>query len=69
MPYLKKAGLARLSSAYKSLKVSKSGDKKNRQASKAGPGTISEALIRGLPIILNDYIPGQVCKFYFYTFE
>ncbi|KAD4180191.1 hypothetical protein E3N88_28782 [Mikania micrantha] len=27
---------------------------------KAGPGTISEALIRGLPIILNDYIPGQV---------
>lgn len=26
---------------------------------KAGPGTISEALIRGLPIILNDYIPGQ----------
>ncbi|CAI9100864.1 OLC1v1038049C2 [Oldenlandia corymbosa var. corymbosa] len=27
---------------------------------KAGPGTITEALIRGLPIILNDYIPGQV---------
>ncbi|KAF2310578.1 hypothetical protein GH714_014739 [Hevea brasiliensis] len=27
---------------------------------KAGPGTIAEALIRGLPIILNDYIPGQV---------
>ncbi|AES91656.1 monogalactosyldiacylglycerol synthase [Medicago truncatula] len=27
--------------------------------SKAGPGTIAEALIRGLPIILNDYIPGQ----------
>ncbi|KAL3535919.1 hypothetical protein ACH5RR_004380 [Cinchona calisaya] len=26
---------------------------------KAGPGTITEALIRGLPIILNDYIPGQ----------
>lgn len=26
----------------------------------AGPGTIAEALIRGLPIILNDYIPGQV---------
>ncbi|KAI3422810.1 USP domain-containing protein [Psidium guajava] len=26
---------------------------------KAGPGTISEALIRGLPIILNDYLPGQ----------
>ncbi|KAI4379511.1 hypothetical protein MLD38_005794 [Melastoma candidum] len=26
---------------------------------KAGPGTISEALIKGLPIILNDYIPGQ----------
>ncbi|XP_044463573.1 monogalactosyldiacylglycerol synthase 2, chloroplastic-like [Mangifera indica] len=26
---------------------------------KAGPGTIAEAFIRGLPIILNDYIPGQ----------
>ncbi|KAL2479573.1 Monogalactosyldiacylglycerol synthase 2 [Abeliophyllum distichum] len=26
---------------------------------KAGPGTIAEALISGLPIILNDYIPGQ----------
>jgi 1,2-diacylglycerol 3-beta-galactosyltransferase len=26
---------------------------------KAGPGTIAEALIQGLPIILNDYIPGQ----------
>lgn len=26
----------------------------------AGPGTIAEALIRGLPIVLNDYIPGQV---------
>ncbi|KAG4930105.1 hypothetical protein JHK82_047174 [Glycine max] len=26
---------------------------------KAGPGTIAESLIRGLPIILNDYIPGQ----------
>ena len=26
----------------------------------AGPGTIAEALIRGLPIILNDFIPGQV---------
>lgn len=26
---------------------------------KAGPGTIAEAMIRGLPIILNDYIPGQ----------
>jgi 1,2-diacylglycerol 3-beta-galactosyltransferase len=28
--------------------------------SQAGPGTIAEALIRGLPIILNDFIPGQV---------
>jgi len=27
---------------------------------KAGPGTIAEAMIRGLPIILNDYIAGQV---------
>ncbi|KAK8262247.1 hypothetical protein V6Z12_D13G244100 [Gossypium hirsutum] len=26
---------------------------------KAGPGTIAEALITGLPIVLNDYIPGQ----------
>nr|CAD1825031.1 unnamed protein product [Ananas comosus var. bracteatus] len=26
---------------------------------KAGPGTIAEALIRGLPIILNGYIAGQ----------
>ncbi|KAG2577297.1 probable monogalactosyldiacylglycerol synthase 2, chloroplastic isoform X2 [Panicum virgatum] len=26
---------------------------------KAGPGTIAEALIRGLPIILNGFIPGQ----------
>ncbi|XP_047070398.1 probable monogalactosyldiacylglycerol synthase 2, chloroplastic [Lolium rigidum] len=26
---------------------------------KAGPGTIAEALIRGLPVILNDFIPGQ----------
>ncbi|XP_071719312.1 monogalactosyldiacylglycerol synthase 2, chloroplastic-like isoform X3 [Rutidosis leptorrhynchoides] len=24
---------------------------------KAGPGTIDEALIRGLPIIFNEYIP------------
>jgi UDP-N-acetylglucosamine:LPS N-acetylglucosamine transferase len=27
---------------------------------KAGPGTIAEALIRGLPIVLNDFIAGQV---------
>ena len=26
---------------------------------KAGPGTIAEALIRGLPIVLSGYIPGQ----------
>ncbi|KAL9330796.1 hypothetical protein ACSQ67_000406 [Phaseolus vulgaris] len=26
---------------------------------KAGPGTIAEAQIRGLPVILNDYIAGQ----------
>lgn len=26
---------------------------------KAGPGTIAEAMIKGLPIILNDYIAGQ----------
>ena len=29
-------------------------------SSQAGPGTIAEAMIRGLPIILNDYIAGQV---------
>ncbi|KAH7307855.1 hypothetical protein KP509_22G080200 [Ceratopteris richardii] len=29
---------------------------------KAGPGTIAEALIRGLPLLLNDYIAGQRCK-------
>ncbi len=28
---------------------------------KAGPGTIAEALICGLPIILNGFIPCQVC--------
>ncbi|PIA46005.1 hypothetical protein AQUCO_01600340v1 [Aquilegia coerulea] len=32
---------------------------------KAGPGTIAEAMIQGLPIILNDYIAGQVIKFNF----
>ncbi|EFJ25510.1 monogalactosyldiacylglycerol synthase [Selaginella moellendorffii] len=26
---------------------------------KAGPGTIAEAMIRGLPVIINDYIAGQ----------
>jgi 1,2-diacylglycerol 3-beta-galactosyltransferase len=26
---------------------------------KAGPGTIAESLIRGLPILLSGYIPGQ----------
>ncbi|KAE8713943.1 putative monogalactosyldiacylglycerol synthase 2 [Hibiscus syriacus] len=29
------------------------------EGQRAGPGTIAEALIRGLPIVLNDYIPGQ----------
>jgi 1,2-diacylglycerol 3-beta-galactosyltransferase len=27
---------------------------------KAGPGTIAEAMIRGLPIILSSFLPGQV---------
>jgi len=27
---------------------------------KAGPGTIAEAMICGTPILLNGYIPGQV---------
>jgi len=26
---------------------------------KAGPGTIAESMIRGLPMVINDYIPGQ----------
>ena len=26
----------------------------------AGPGTIAESMIRGLPMIINDYIAGQV---------
>ncbi|GKC38880.1 hypothetical protein Tco_1051264 [Tanacetum coccineum] len=30
-------------------------------ASGAVPGTIAEALIRGIPIILNGYIPGHAC--------
>ena len=28
---------------------------------KAGPGTIAEAAIRGLPVLLSAYLPGQVC--------
>ncbi|KAB2077642.1 hypothetical protein ES319_A06G112600v1 [Gossypium barbadense] len=32
---------------------------KMTSALKAGPGTIAEAMIRGLPIILNGYIAGQ----------
>ena len=31
---------------------------------KAGPGTIAEALIAGLPILLNGNIPCQVCGEY-----
>jgi 1,2-diacylglycerol 3-beta-galactosyltransferase len=27
---------------------------------KAGPGTIAEAMIRGLPIVLSSFLPGQV---------
>lgn len=27
---------------------------------KAGPGTIAEALICGTPILINGYVPGQV---------
>jgi 1,2-diacylglycerol 3-beta-galactosyltransferase len=30
---------------------------------KAGPGTIAEAMIRGLPVVLSSFLPGQV----FYT--
>jgi 1,2-diacylglycerol 3-beta-galactosyltransferase len=28
---------------------------------KAGPGTIAESLICGLPLLLNGFVPGQVC--------
>ena len=27
---------------------------------KAGPGTIAESMIRGLPIVLSYFLPGQV---------
>lgn len=30
---------------------------------KAGPGTIAEAMTRGLPMILSSYLPGQVSNF------
>lgn len=26
---------------------------------KAGPGTIAEAMVRGLPIMLSTFLPGQ----------
>ena len=29
----------------------------------AGPGTIAESMIRGLPMIISDYIAGQVRAF------
>ena len=29
---------------------------------KAGPGTIAEGMIRGLPMIISSYLPGQVRK-------
>lgn len=35
----------------------------------AGPGTIAESMIRGLPIILNDYIAGQVFSFREFLFH
>lgn len=28
---------------------------------KAGPGTIAEAMARGLPLVLSTFLPGQVC--------
>jgi 1,2-diacylglycerol 3-beta-galactosyltransferase len=34
--------------------------------SKAGPGTIAEAMVRALPVLLSSYLPGQV--YYFKTF-
>ncbi|XWS70525.1 hypothetical protein CRYUN_Cryun03dG0055100 [Craigia yunnanensis] len=35
---------------------------------KAGPGTIAEAMIRGLPIILSGYIAGQVSFLFLFHF-
>ena len=32
---------------------------------KAGPGTIAEAMTRGLPMVLSSFLPGQVCLFVF----
>ncbi|RYH12825.1 hypothetical protein EON65_37230, partial [archaeon] len=29
---------------------------------KAGPGTIAESMIRGLPLIISSYLPGQVSQ-------
>ena len=29
---------------------------------KAGPGTIAEAAIRGLPTLISSFLPGQVCE-------
>ena len=31
---------------------------------KAGPGTIAEAMIQGLPCVLSSFLPGQVCNLY-----
>jgi 1,2-diacylglycerol 3-beta-galactosyltransferase len=35
---------------------------------KAGPGTIAESMIRGLPLILSYYLPGQVSLFISHLF-
>jgi len=32
---------------------------------KAGPGTIAEGMIRGLPMIISSYLPGQVHNYFF----
>lgn len=34
---------------------------------KAGPGTIAEAMIRGLPIVLSSFLPGQVRTFIYFS--
>ena len=31
---------------------------------KAGPGTIAEAMICGLPVIISSFLPGQVCMLF-----
>ena len=33
---------------------------------KAGPGTIAEAMVQGLPMVLSSFLPGQVWDVVYY---